>query len=695
MSSHDVLRISLALADLVGKSCIVLVLAWAVTRGLRFQSASTRHFVWLCGFGMLLILPVLTVTLPGKDFPVVRDIRLPQRFVESSATPLVAPALDLGDSQSSPTAAKEVQREQNFRSASNVLAAMPKPRQTMIWMDLFDGLVGLWGAGLGLVLLRGLQGLLSINRVRAHFTRSHPRSEEVSLIRLAERVGVRRRWELRLSTSSVPPAAMTWGVIRPVVLMPKDSESWSQERLEAVLLHELAHVRRYDSMSQLIALVAGALYWFNPLVWLCARAMRAEAESAADDTVLCMGIKPSDYASELLRIAAELGQRQQPYSHIGVSVMKKSKIESRVKAILDPSARRRRGVTQLEAVATIVVAGVVMIPLGALRAGVFQDLPAKVAPLAPVQVAPPTPAPSASAAKPAPTCPFPVVPASPIAPRAVPLATIPVAQQGKVKGVAHSASQLKALDLLTATRLKVLEGKLMVEQQTEKMKAEKLLSKKLRAEDEDNRGLERAKALLEKSERQGRKLQVESQLDAVKRQVQAQEKSLAEQNQLRNQLRQKVDQEILGQELRDLRSQSDNLKTGKITQEDRKRLDEAMRNFKLQAEQMHQELAKARAELDEARKEVDRQGKRLKALQMQKLPRLDSASELNPRQLLTQLASCQTNLTMAQAKLSELKHLRDKGMASDETLAQAKEEYQLALHAVHLAQLDLKKSQIK
>ena len=161
---------------------------------------------------------------------------------------------------------------------------------------------------------------------------------------------------------------MTWGVIKPVVLLPQNSRSWSQERLEAVLLHELAHVRRLDSLSQLVSTAASALYWFNPGVWLCARAMRAEAETAADDAVIQLGIRPSDYANELLRIAADLGRKRQPFAGIGVSVMKRSKIEMRVKAILDPSARRRRGVTCVEAIAAVVAAALVVIPLASLRA---------------------------------------------------------------------------------------------------------------------------------------------------------------------------------------------------------------------------------------------------------------------------------------------------------------------------------------
>jgi beta-lactamase regulating signal transducer with metallopeptidase domain len=57
-------------------------------------------------------------------------------------------------------------------------------------------------------------------------------------------------------------------LIRPVVLLPDSSLAWPSERTEAVVLHELAHVRRWDSASQLVAVATCALSGFNPVVWL-------------------------------------------------------------------------------------------------------------------------------------------------------------------------------------------------------------------------------------------------------------------------------------------------------------------------------------------------------------------------------------------------------------------------------------------
>jgi beta-lactamase regulating signal transducer with metallopeptidase domain len=64
----------------------------------------------------------------------------------------------------------------------------------------------------------------------------------------------------------------------PVLLIPVAADSWSSEQRRLVLFHELAHIRRWDWLTQMLAHVACALYWCNPLVWVAARQMRIERE---------------------------------------------------------------------------------------------------------------------------------------------------------------------------------------------------------------------------------------------------------------------------------------------------------------------------------------------------------------------------------------------------------------------------------
>jgi beta-lactamase regulating signal transducer with metallopeptidase domain len=158
---------------------------------------------------------------------------------------------------------------------------------------------------------------------------------------------------------------MTWGWLRPKVLLPDEADDWQEERRRLVLLHELAHVKRWDYLTHLIARIACALYWFNPLAWVAARRMVIERERACDDIVLSLGPKPADYAEQLLQIAA--GLKAHPFAACGaVAMARQSKLEGRLGAILDWS-RNRDGVTGTTILAGVTVTALLVVPVAMLN----------------------------------------------------------------------------------------------------------------------------------------------------------------------------------------------------------------------------------------------------------------------------------------------------------------------------------------
>lgn len=169
---------------------------------------------------------------------------------------------------------------------------------------------------------------------------------------------------LRAGDAHVP---MTWGVLRPVVLLPDTADGWDDGRRTVVLAHELAHVRRWDALTQWVAHVAIALFWFNPLVWMAARRMREEREHACDDAVLAIGARPSDYADHLLSLVRSLGRAEGPVAALAMA--RRSQFEGRLLAILD-HATPRGGLPRGLGIAAMVGVLALVAPLAALRGGI-------------------------------------------------------------------------------------------------------------------------------------------------------------------------------------------------------------------------------------------------------------------------------------------------------------------------------------
>ncbi len=121
-------------------------------------------------------------------------------------------------------------------------------------------------------------------------------------------------------------------------MLPAGGDAWSESRRRHALLHEQAHLDRHDAVTALIARMACAMHWFNPLVWLAAAQLRMLQEKACDDAVLRAGVRPSDYAQFLLDLASR--RRGEAISPAVLGMIGCSPLQTRIRSILDGDRSR-------------------------------------------------------------------------------------------------------------------------------------------------------------------------------------------------------------------------------------------------------------------------------------------------------------------------------------------------------------------
>jgi bla regulator protein blaR1 len=92
------------------------------------------------------------------------------------------------------------------------------------------------------------------------------------------------------------------GIWRPVILLPKGlAQQFEQAELDAILAHELCHLKRRDNLLAALHMLVEGLFWFHPLVWWLGARLMEERERACDEAVLGGGARPRDYAEAILK----------------------------------------------------------------------------------------------------------------------------------------------------------------------------------------------------------------------------------------------------------------------------------------------------------------------------------------------------------------------------------------------------------
>ena len=320
------------------KSLPLILLAFAATRAMKQvgSSAANRSLIWTSALLGLVLLPVFSYSIPAWRLGMLSNSHVP-----------MTPANDLRKLPNLETETKHTlveTRETVTASTTRVprnLTVFSPPVPASGTKSLFttagQWIFLVWLTGFLSILVTTSLGWISLFHLRRQARECLDEEWLGTLQETQSTLGIRR--PIRLMMSSKRDIPMTWGSIRPVLHLPLRALQWSRTEREAVLLHELAHIRRFDSAHQLIAQVASAIYWYNPLVWIGIKKLRSEQESACDDTVLRHGPTAPTYADHLTSIVS--GRSTMPWENaIALAAGRPGKLEARIEHIVKIPAQR-------------------------------------------------------------------------------------------------------------------------------------------------------------------------------------------------------------------------------------------------------------------------------------------------------------------------------------------------------------------
>src|SRR5262245_11156734 len=401
-----------ALLNTLWQGMLIAVLVWLLLRLVNRVSATTRHAVWLVTLLTIGTLPLLAVVAnrnePATDpaTPLKRD---PQKPAVRTATPTPAPeanqpadplSFDSEIARLNAPASQgkisggfnpqpQVQEPNSARRRFDDGAGAPKVEEQLVapvaaataspkvesgtfWRraksfvaNAFSGpaplaLVGLWLALCALMSWRVARSYRAVFRLRGRLEPA-PSEQRGHVERLATVFGIKR--PVRAFTSGQVVMPMTIGSLKPMVILPADLvDDLSQSEFESVIAHELAHVKRWDYLTNMLQRAVQAYLFFHPAVWFICKQLTIERELACDDWAV-KTCEPRRYASCLTKLVEALNESK-PHmavrvaaTGIGGIVFGKHVISRRVEMILN---RDRNATTAVSKPALFYAVGLVV-----------------------------------------------------------------------------------------------------------------------------------------------------------------------------------------------------------------------------------------------------------------------------------------------------------------------------------------------
>jgi bla regulator protein BlaR1 len=316
------------------QSTVFAMLAAALALAFRKNRASVRYWMWFAASAKFFIPFALLLSLGSH--------------LQRTPTPKVAMQL--------PAPAVSLQISEPFL---DVAPALPPARRRADWLGF--AIVAVWLCGFGAILLIRLRGWMRIRNT----------------VRSSAPIDVPAAVEVRSAPGLLEPGVV--GLFRPVLFLPEGiAERLTPQQLEAVLAHELCHVRRRDNLFSVIHMIVEAAFWFHPLVWWIGARLIEERERACDEEVLRLGSEPQVYAEGILNVCKLYVESPL----VCVSGVTGADLKRRVRDILNGSAAHNLSVAKKAALAiAAAVALAAPVVVGVMNAPFIRAQSAPASPL--------------------------------------------------------------------------------------------------------------------------------------------------------------------------------------------------------------------------------------------------------------------------------------------------------------------------
>jgi beta-lactamase regulating signal transducer with metallopeptidase domain len=313
--AHAALAIASALFNSVWEGALIAGVVWLTLRCVPQLGAATRYAIWLCALAALVFVPIVTVSAPARPAVRAAEARLPAERNVVLGARMPAPVV----AQGQVIVAKSAVAQAKVPAAAT---AAHKPRVTISPLVALT-VAALWllAAGVRVILLvLDFRALAAIRRGARWLSCAYEYPVYVS-----ERV-------------RVPIAA---GFLKPAIVVPERLASeLSPDAIETIVVHEVAHLRRYDVWTNALARVAEAILALNPVAWFIMRRLSTEREIACDDWVVARTGSGAAFANVLANLAGTVGRR----APLGApsAFGSRHSVVVRIERLLDASPRELR-----------------------------------------------------------------------------------------------------------------------------------------------------------------------------------------------------------------------------------------------------------------------------------------------------------------------------------------------------------------